>query len=353
MSHAGVAVIIAPWNFPLAILTGMTAAALVSGNCAVMKPAMPAQISGHLLHSILLEAGVPPEVCQRVPGRGGAIGDALVDEPQVHVIAFTGSREVGLRILERSARLAPGQHHVKRVVCEMGGKNAIVIDDDADLDEAVVGILHSAFGYQGQKCSACSRVIAVGRVHDELVERLSAALDAYVYGPPEAREHVFGPLITREAQRKTLDYIAIGKGEGELAYAGRVPTQGYYVAPAIFTGIEPRDRLATEEIFGPVLSVLRATSFEHALAIALDSQYALTGGVYTRLPSHLALARERFRTGNLYLNRHTTGARVGVQPFGGYALSGTGIQAGGEDYLKQFLWSRVVTENTIRHGYVA
>jgi RHH-type proline utilization regulon transcriptional repressor/proline dehydrogenase/delta 1-pyrroline-5-carboxylate dehydrogenase len=348
----GVAVVIAPWNFPLAILTGMTAAALVTGNCAIMKPAMPAQIVAHRLHSILLEAGFPPEVCQLVPGRGAAIGDTLVDHADVQVIAFTGSREVGLRILERSAKLAPGQRHVKRVVCEMGGKNAIIVDDDADLDDAVRETLHSAFGYQGQKCSACSRLIAVGGVHDALVARLAAALDAYPYGPPEDPQFVFGPLITPEARRKVLEYIEIGKTEGRLAYLGRVPAEGYYAPPAIFTGIAAHHRLAQEEIFGPVLSVMHSSTFEGALELALDSQYALTGGVFSRYPEHLRLARERFLAGDVYLNRRITGARVGAQPFGGYRLSGTGIQAGGEEYLRQFMWSRVVTENTIRHGYV-
>jgi len=348
----GIAVVIAPWNFPLAILTGMTSAALAAGNCAIMKPAMPAQIVAHRLHAILNEAGFPPDVCQLVPGRGAAIGDALVDHPDVHVIAFTGSREIGLRILERSANAAAAQTHVKRVVCEMGGKNAIIVDDDADLDEAVLQTLHSAFGYQGQKCSACSRLIAVDGVHDRLVERLAAALGAYAYGAPEDPQYVFGPVITAAAQRKALDYIDIGKTEGSLAYLGSVPGDGHYVPPAIFTGIRPEHRLAQEEIFGPVLAVLHARSFEHALTIALDSRYALTGGVFSRFPDHLALARERYRVGDLYLNRRITGALVGAQPFGGYRLSGTGIQAGGEEYLKQFMWSRVVTENTVRHGYV-
>ena len=348
----GVAVIIAPWNFPLAILTGMTAAALVSGNCAIMKPAMPAQIVANGLHAILLEAGFPPDVCQLVPGRGAAIGDALVDHADVQMIAFTGSREVGLRILERSARLAPGQSVLKRVVCEMGGKNAIIVDDDADLDEAVLQALHSAFGYQGQKCSACSRLIAVGRVHDRLVERLCAALDAYPYGPPEDPQYVFGPLITADARKKVLEYVEVGAREGRLVYSGRVPEHGHYAPPTIFTGILPQHRLAQEEIFGPVLSVLRAESFERALDIALDSQYALTGGVFSRYPRHLELARERYRVGNLYLNRRITGARVGVQPFGGFRLSGKGVPAGGDEYLKQFMWSRVVSENTVRHGYV-
>ena len=348
----GTAVIISPWNFPLAILTGMTSAALVTGNCAIMKPAMPAQIVARNLHRLLLEAGFPPDVCQLVPGRGSELGDALIDHPHVHVIAFTGSQEIGQRILERSAKASHEQRHVKRVVCEMGGKNAIVIDDDADPDDAVRELLYSAFGYQGQKCSACSRLIAVRGIHDRIVSRLAAALDAWPYGPPEDAQYVFGPVITEAARQKALEYIEIGKREGRLAYQGRVPESGYYVPPTIFTGIRPEHRLAQEEIFGPVLAVLQADTFEQAIDFALDSRYALTGGVFSRLPEHLALARERFRVGNLYLNRRITGARVGAQPFGGYRLSGTGIQAGGEEYLKQFMWSRVVTENTIRHGYV-
>ena len=348
----GVAVIIAPWNFPLAILAGMTAAALVTGNCAIMKPATPAQIVAHRFMEILRAAGFPPEVGQLLTGRGDAIGDFLVGHPQIHVIAFTGSRETGLAILDKAARLAPGQTHVKRVVCEMGGKNAIIVDADADLDEAVAQIIHSAFGYQGQKCSACSRVIAVGTVHARLVARLAAALDAFPYGPPEDPQFVFGPVITRAAQQKALAYLDIGKREGHLYYQGQVPADGFYVPPMIFTGIEPQHRLAREEIFAPLLAVLRAASFERALEIALDADYALTGGVFSRLPQHLQLARERFRVGNLYLNRRITGALVGAQPFGGVKLSGTGIQAGGPDYLKQFMWTRVVSENTMRHGFL-
>ncbi|MBI2295424.1 MAG: bifunctional proline dehydrogenase/L-glutamate gamma-semialdehyde dehydrogenase [Betaproteobacteria bacterium] len=348
----GVAAIIAPWNFPLAILAGMTSAALVTGNCAIMKPAAPALIVGHKFHEILLKAGFPPETCQLVPGRGVDVGDFLVRHPQVNVIAFTGSREVGLAILEQAGRLAPGQTHVKRVVCEMGGKNAIIVDEDADLDEAVVHVLHSAFGYQGQKCSACSRLIAVGPVHDRLVARLAEALACYPYGPPEDPRYVLGPVITRQAQEKALGYIEIGRREGRLYHQGKVPAEGYYVPPALFTGIEPHHRLAREEMFAPILSVLQAASFEQALEIALDSDYALTGGVFSRLPGHLALARERFRVGNLYLNRRITGALVAAQPFGGVRLSGTGVQAGGADYLKQFMWSRVISENTMRHGFV-
>ncbi len=348
----GVAAVISPWNFPLAILAGMTGAALATGNCAIMKPAAPALIVAHLFHSILLEAGIPPEVCQLVPGPGGEVGERLVRDARVGIIAFTGSREVGLRILELAAQLAPGQTHVKSIVCEMGGKNAIIVDEDADLDEAVVEILRSAFGYQGQKCSACSRLIAVGGVHDRLVARLAAALDSYPLGPPEEPQYVLGPVISRDAQQKAQAYIDIGKAEGTLHCQSVAPAEGFYVAPAIFTGIAPQHRLAREEIFGPVLAVLRAASFEQALDIALDSDYALTGGVFSRLPEHLRLARARFRVGNLYLNRRITGALVAAQPFGGVRLSGTGVQAGGPEYLKHFLWTRVVSENTMRHGFV-
>jgi RHH-type transcriptional regulator, proline utilization regulon repressor / proline dehydrogenase / delta 1-pyrroline-5-carboxylate dehydrogenase len=348
----GVAAVIAPWNFPLAILAGMTGAALASGNCAIMKPAAPALIVAHRFHAILLEAGIPPEVCQLVPGPGASVGERLTRDARIGVIAFTGSREVGLRILELAAQLAPGQTQLKSVVCEMGGKNAIIVDEDADLDEAVVEIMRSAFGYQGQKCSACSRLIAVGGGHDRLVARLAAALDSHPLGPPEEPQYIFGPVISREAQRKAQAYMEIGATEGRLYYQGTAPADGFYVAPAIFTGIEPQHRLAREEIFGPILAVLRAASFEQALDIALDSEYALTGGVFSRLPEHLAAARSRFRVGNLYLNRRITGALVAAQPFGGVKLSGTGVQAGGPEYLKHFLWTRVVAENTMRHGFV-
>jgi RHH-type transcriptional regulator, proline utilization regulon repressor / proline dehydrogenase / delta 1-pyrroline-5-carboxylate dehydrogenase len=348
----GIAAVIAPWNFPLAILSGMTSAAIVTGNCAIMKPAAPALIVARQFHAILMQAGVPPGVCQLLPGPGSAVGDYLVRHPRTDIIAFTGSRDVGLAILEQAGRLAPGQAHVKRVVCEMGGKNAIIVDDDADLDEAVRQILHSAFGYQGQKCSACSRLIVVGSAHDRVVARLAAALDSYPLGPPEEPQYVFGPLITRAAQQKALAYLEIGKAEGKLAYQGAAPDDGFYLAPAIFTGIEPHHRLAREEIFAPILAVLRAADFGQALEVALDSDYALTGGVFSRLPEHLNLARERLRVGNLYLNRGITGALVATQPFGGMKLSGTGVQAGGTDYLKQFMWSRTTTENTMRHGLV-
>jgi len=349
----GVTVVIAPWNFPLAILTGMTVAALVSGNPAIMKPAGPSQLIAHQLLDVFREAGFPPRVCQLLTGHGSKVGQRLVEHADVAMIAFTGSRDVGLSILRQAAGLVPGQRQLKRVVCEMGGKNAIIVDSDADLDEAVLQTLHSAFGYQGQKCSAASRLIVVGKdLHDRFTARLAEALDACSYGPPQDPQYEFGPVISGSARNKVQSYIDLGRSEGRLFYRGSVPERGCYVAPAIFTEIDPRHRLAREEIFGPVLSVLHARSFEHAVQIALDTDYGLTGSVFSRLPAHIELARNEFRVGNLYINRRTTGAQVGVQPFGGIGHSGTGIQAGGPDYLKQFMWTRVVSENTLRHGYV-
>ncbi len=353
----GVAVVIAPWNFPLAILAGMTSAALVAGNTVLMKPALPALLIAHELLRLLRAAGLPADVCRIVAG-GPEIGARLVAHRAVHLVAFTGSRAVGLDILRSAHTPTAGQKHVKQVVCEMGGKNAIIVDSDADLDEAVAGIVASAFGYQGQKCSACSRVIVVdqgNRLFDALLERLAGAGAALAWGRPEDPAYSHGPLITQAAQRKALDYIEIGKSEGRLVWQGSVPADsrgGWYVPPTIFAGIRPEHRLAREEVFGPVLAVLHAPDFETALAWAADSDYALTGGVYSRLPAHLERARRAFAVGNLYLNRPITGARVGVQPFGGIALSGTGVQAGGPDYLKQFLWSRCVSENTMRHGFI-
>ncbi|MCL5060743.1 MAG: aldehyde dehydrogenase family protein [Candidatus Thermoplasmatota archaeon] len=234
----------------------------------------------------------------------------------------------------------------------MGGKNAIIVDEDADLDEAVTHILASAFGYQGQKCSAASRLISVGRVHERLLARLSDALASWPLGPPADPQFRFGPLINEQALDKAQRYFDIGRAEGRLVYQGKAPAGGHYFAPAMFADIQPHHRLAREEIFAPILAVLHAPDFEAALTLANDSDYALTGGVFSRLPQHLDAAQRQFRVGNLYLNRGITGARVGIQPFGGIALSGTGVQAGSEDTLRQFVWSRVVSGNQLRHGYV-
>lgn len=349
----GPTAVIAPWNFPLAILSGMSAAALVCGNPVIMKPATPASINACALHAILLEAGFAPTVAQLLPGDGASLGPLLAGHPDVAAIAFTGSREVGLALLEQAHRTHPQQRRIKRVVCEMGGKNAIIVDEDADLDDAVTHILASAFDYQGQKCSAASRLISVGRVHERLLARLADALASWPLGPPTDPQYRFGPLIGAQAVAKAQRYLEIGRAEGTLVYWGKAPADGHYFAPAILADIQPQHRLAREEIFAPILAVLHAPDFDTALAWANDSDYALTGGVFSRLPEHLDAAQRRFRVGNLYLNRGITGARVGIQPFGGTALSGTGVQAGGEDYLGQFLWSRVVSRNQLRHGHVA
>ena len=353
----GAAAIISPWNFPLAICTGMTAAALVTGNTAIVKPSSQTRAIARRLCEILWQAGVPAEVLQFLPGSGGVVGDMLVGDPRVALIAFTGSRDVGLRILKMAGDPQPGQALVKKVVCEMGGKNAIIVDESADLDEAVLAIRQSAFGYSGQKCSACSRVIALDGVHDAMLGRLVESTRALVIGDPADPGTDVGPVIDEAAAAKIRQYIEIGRGEGRLELACDVPAGlaerigKPVIGPHIFSGIQPHHRLACEEIFGPVLSVLRAATFDEALDVANASVYKLTGGVFSRRPAHLEAARQRFRVGNLYLNRGITGALVGRQPFGGFGLSGTGTKAGGADYLLHFVEPRCVTENTMRHGF--
>ena len=347
----GVAAIIAPWNFPLAILTGMTAAALVTGNCALMKPAEQSPILAEHLLAIFREAGFPQDACQLLQG-GGEIGAHLVRSAQVHLIAFTGSREVGLEILREAHAHRPEQNHIKRVVCEMGGKNALIIDADADLDEAVVHIIDSAFGYQGQKCSAASRVILLDEIYDRLLARLIGAARSLKIGAPEDPRNALGPVIDGEAKARIGEYIRLGKKSAECVLEITAPRDGFFVGPVIFGDVEPSSRIAQEEIFGPVLSVMRARDFDHALEIANDSAFALTGGIFSRSPAHIEKAREEFRVGNLYINRGVTGAIVERQPFGGLKLSGIGSKAGGPDYLLQFLEPRTVSENTLRHGFV-
>ena len=348
----GVAAVIAPWNFPLAILTGMTAASLVTGNCALIKPAEQSPVMGALLMEVLREAALPPAACQLLQG-GGELGAYLVRHAAVQLIAFTGSREVGLEILRTAYDHQPGQEHVKRVVCEMGGKNAIIVDEDADLDEAVVHILESAFGYQGQKCSAASRLILVDEIHDFLLKRLVEAVRSLKIGPPEDPRNFIGPVIDAAARAKIIGYVDLGKREGKCVLERETPTKGFFVGPAIFSEIKADHRLATEEIFGPVLSVIKAKDFSHALEIANRSAYGLTGGVFSRSPAHIDKARRDFRVGNLYINRGITGAVVERQPFGGLKLSGIGSKAGGPDYLVQFLEPQTISENTLRHGFVA
>ncbi len=347
----GLAAVIAPWNFPLAILTGTSAAALVAGNCALIKPAEQAPVIGFLMMEIWREAGLPPDAGQLLQG-GGELGAFLVRHSGVHVIAFTGSRDVGLDILRAAYDQRPGQQHVKRVVCEMGGKNAIIVDEDADLDEAVTYVIESAFGYQGQKCSAASRLIVLDEIYDRLLERLVEAVRSLKVGPPEDPRNFIGPVIDAAAHANIRTYLDIGKREGHCAIEGNAPKDGFFVAPVIFSGIEPDHRLASEEIFGPVLSVMKARHFDHALEITNHSSYALTGGLFSRSPAHIEKARREFRVGNLYINRGITGAVVERQPFGGVKLSGIGSKAGGPDYLLQFLEPRTISENTLRHGFV-
>ena len=347
----GVAAVIAPWNFPLAISCGMAAAAVITGNTVVYKPSGLTPLVGHQLMTLFRDAGLPAGVFNFLPGRSSVIGDLLVDHPAVSLIVFTGSMEVGTRIVERAARLQPGQDHLKKVVCEMGGKNAVIVDDDADLDEAIPHILQSAFGFQGQKCSACSRVIVLDAVYDQFVRRFVAAAQALRIGPAEDPAYFMGPVADEVQQRKILEYIELAGREGNILYRSNVPEGCCYVPLTIVGGIRPEHRTAQEEIFGPVLAIMRAQNFDEALVWANGTRFALTGGVFSRSPSHLERARREFLVGNLYLNRGCTGALVERQPFGGGRLSGTGTKAGGPDYLLHFLEPRVVTENTMRRGF--
>lgn len=348
----GVAAVIAPWNFPLAISMGMASAAIVTGNCVVFKPSGITSIIGWHLVELFREAGLPEGVFNFTPGRGSVMGDHLVDHPDISLIAFTGSIETGLRIIERAAKVYPGQANVKKIISEMGGKNAIIIDDDADLDEAVPHVLYSAFGFQGQKCSACSRVIVLDAVYDKFIERLVSMAKATRVGPSEDSANYMGAVADDKAMKSIKEYAEIGKREGHVLYESPVPTgEGYYVPMTIIGGIKPEHRIAQEEIFGPVLAVMRAKDFDQAIEWANSTQFALTGGIFSRSPEHLAKARREFRVGNLYINRNNTGALVDRQPFGGARMSGVGTKAGGPDYLLHFMDPRVVTENTMRRGF--
>jgi RHH-type proline utilization regulon transcriptional repressor/proline dehydrogenase/delta 1-pyrroline-5-carboxylate dehydrogenase len=346
----GVVAVIAPWNFPLAIPTGMVAAALVTGNAVLFKPSERSSQLGCLLTEVLIAAGVPPGVLTCLPG-GPEIGQALVTHPHIATIAFTGSKTVGLHILAEAARIVPGQATVKRVIAEMGGKNAIVVDETADLDEAITGVVTSFTGYAGQKCSACSRAIVHRAVYDPFVARLREAVLSLEIGDPVDPGTRVGPVIDARAQAGIQRVISEGRQEGRLLVQRSVERDGYFVGPTVFIDIEPPHRLAQEEIFGPVLAVMKAESFAEALRLANGTAYALTGGVYARSPANLAMARGLFDVGNLYLNRPITGALVGRQPFGGHRFSGVGAKAGGEDYLAQFMVARVISENTIRRGF--
>ena len=373
----GVAVVISPWNFPLAICCGMTAAALVTGNTVVVKPAEQTphiaaemvRIFHESLKAQMWQVEIDPmHVLQFLPGRGETVGATLVRDPRTAIIAFTGSKAVGLDIIKAAGLTPEGQMHVKKVVCEMGGKNALIVDTSADLDEAVIGVRQSAFGFQGQKCSACSRCIVVdaegpsGPHITRFTERLVEATRALVVAPPTSPSCDVGPVIDDEAASKIRSMIEAGQADGARLVLGDADfntgdvAEGAvqprnYIPPHIFTGVTPEHRIAREEIFGPVLAVMHAHTFDEALKIANDHAYKLTGGLYSRMPSHIERAKREFRVGNLYINRTITGALVGRQPFGGFGLSGVGSKAGGADYLLQFVEPRAICENTMRRGF--
>ncbi len=339
----GVGIVIPPWNFPLAILAGMTIATLVTGNTAIIKPSSETPTIAAKFAEVLLEAGFPERSFTLLTGSGAAVGDTLVQHPKTRFIAFTGSRDVGLHINELAAKTPAGQIWIKRVVAEMGGKDAIVVDANSDLEKAVDGVLSSAFGYQGQKCSACSRAIVDAKIYDEFLEKLTVKAKALKVGPTDDGSNYMGPVISESARKTITSYIETGKKEGRLvAGDGPAPEGGYFVQPTIIADVDAKARIFQEEIFGPVLAVTKAKDFEHALELANDTQYGLTGAVYSNDPKHLAAARERFHVGNLYLNRKCTGAMVGAHPFGGFNMSGTDSKAGGPDYLLLFLQGKSV-----------
>jgi 1-pyrroline-5-carboxylate dehydrogenase len=341
----GVGVVIPPWNFAAAIMGGMAAAALVTGNTVVLKPSSDAPTIAYKFCELLREAGLPPNALQFCPGSGGAIGDALVQHPKTRFVAFTGSKEVGLHIGELAAKPQPGQIWIKRTVLEMGGKDAIIVDSEADLDAAVEGVAVSAFGYQGQKCSACSRAIVAGDVYDAFLAKLTERVKKIRVGEAEDSVNYMGPVINQAAMETILDYIEVGKREGRLVVGGaRAAGDGYFIEPTVIADVAPRSRIEQEEIFGPVLAVIRARDFDHALEIANDTEFGLTGAVYSRNPEKLEKAREYFHVGNLYFNRKCTGAMVGGHPFGGFNMSGTDSKAGGRDYLLLFLQAKSVAE---------
>jgi RHH-type proline utilization regulon transcriptional repressor/proline dehydrogenase/delta 1-pyrroline-5-carboxylate dehydrogenase len=351
----GVALVIAPWNFPLAILTGMTGAALVAGCPVIVKPAGPTPLIAAQMVRLLEAAGAPAGTVNFLPSPGGEVGDFLVRHPGVDLIAFTGSMDVGLSIISHAAQ-HPSTDGVKKVIAEMGGKNAIIIDADADLDVAVAETIVSAFHYSGQKCSAASRVIVLEAAYDDFVRRLAEATRSLRIGPPADPGTRVGPVITADAKARIEGFIEQGKREATLAAAveppaGGWPGGGYYVAPHVFVGVKPDAVLAREEIFGPVVAVLKAADLDEALAIANGVKYALTGGLISRSPATIDRVRREFRVGNLYINRGITGALVERQAFGGFKMSGVGSKAGGPDYLQQFLEPRVITENTMRRGF--
>ena len=341
----GVGIVIPPWNFPLAILVGMATAALVVGNTIVIKPSSDTPTIAAKFAEVLLEAGFPPQCFSLLVGSGAVIGDTLVSHPKARFISFTGSRDVGLHINELAAKTPKGQLWIKRVVAEMGGKDAIIVDRETDVDQAVMGVLYSAFGFQGQKCSACSRAIIDQAIYDEFVQKLTAKVGELKIGPADDVNNYMGPVINASARKSILSYIETGKKEGRLV-AGGEPAEGdgYFIKPTVIADVDSQARIFQEEIFGPVLAVTKANDFDHALQLANDSEYGLTGAVFTNNPEKAQKAKRQFFVGNLYINRKCTGAMVGAHPFGGFNMSGTDSKAGGPDYLLQFVQAKSIAE---------
>ncbi|HET9176866.1 MAG TPA: L-glutamate gamma-semialdehyde dehydrogenase [Terriglobia bacterium] len=341
----GVGIVIPPWNFPLAILVGMTTASIVTGNTVVLKPSSDSPTIAYKFFEALEEAGLPAGMVNFLPGPGSAVGDALVAHPRTRYVAFTGSKEVGLHINELAAKPRPGQIWIKRVIAEMGGKDSIIVDSETDLDSAVDGVTASAFGYQGQKCSACSRAIVVEAVYEPFLKKLKARVEAIKVGDPLDAETYMGPVINSRAKESILQYIKIGTNEGRLIAGGReTPGNGHFVAPTVVADVPPDARLSQEEVFGPVLAVLKAADFDDALQIANNTEYGLTGAVYTANRAKIDKAAGSFHVGNLYFNRKCTGALVGAHPFGGFNMSGTDSKAGGRDYLLLFTQAKSISE---------
>jgi 1-pyrroline-5-carboxylate dehydrogenase len=339
-------VVIPPWNFALAILTGMTSAAIVTGNTVVLKPSSDSPLTGWRFYEIMEEAGLPAGVLNFVSGPGGAVGDTLVTHPKTRFISFTGSKEVGIHINEEAAKVRPGQIWLKRVVAEMGGKDSIIVDEGVDLDDAAAGVTVSAFGFQGQKCSACSRVIVHEKIYDKFVDLLAKKAEAITVGDSALQSNYMGPVINAGSQESILAYIQKGIAEGGRLVAGgtKASNEGYFIRPTVIADVDPNATIAQEEIFGPVLAVIKAKDFDEALRIANNTQYGLTGAVYSRDRKKLKRAEEEFFVGNLYFNRKCTGALVGVHPFGGFNMSGTDSKAGGRDYLLLFLQAKSIAE---------
>ncbi len=340
----GVGVSIPPWNFPFAILVGMTSAAIVTGNTVVLKPSSDSPMMGKVFYDIMKQAGLPDGVLNFLPGSGGEVGDTLVAHPKVRFISFTGSMAVGTHIYELASKVQPGQIWLKRVVAEMGGKDCIIVDSEADLDAAVQGVVVSAFGFQGQKCSACSRAIVDKSLYSQFVKKLKAEVEKLEVGPAD-QNYYMGPVINERARKNILKYIEIGKKEGKLLVGGKkAPGNGHYIQPTVFIDIKPNARIAQEEIFGPVLAVIKSNNYEQSLKIANNTIYGLTGSVYTKNKKKIAQAKKELLIGNLYFNRKCTGALVGGHPFGGFNMSGTDSKARGRDYLLLFMQAKLMSE---------